>query len=801
MIEIYVPAVPNQNDGKIYLQSPKTGAFKNHMAMRTLYELRKLLNYLVKTGQIDEDTRIVVETARELNDANKRWAIEAYQRQKQAENSEFADAIRGLIENKGVENPPHPENLEVIDKVRLWYEQVAQAQYIKGKDEYGQNIWSNQSTVLFQNLLQAKTVIDKYRLWKEQNCTCIYTGRIISVSDLFDENKTDFEHTIPRSISFDNSLANKTVCYANYNRNIKKNRIPTSLPNYTIDALGYPAIKPRLKEWEDKVEHLKSMIEFWKGKSKSASTKELKDYAIRQRHLWQMDLDYWKNKLERFTMTEVNSGFKNSQLVDTQLISKYAIHYLRTAFNTVDVQKGTVTAIFRKIIGVQSVDEKKNRDKHSHHAIDATILTLIPYAAKRDKILKYFYEIDEIKKCSDERDQKDRLFWLENELKCEIGNLNLPNTNKILKSIEDQILINNIARDKSLVIGKKVVRRRGRIVYLRDKKGKVLLDQNGKLKPRISQGDCIRGQLHLDTFYGKIKLVDRDENNIPIRTKEGEYQFSQKNEGFSFVLRKAISLVTSLEQIVDPGVRIAIEKQLQGRTLEKAFTDGVFMLDKKGHPVGNPIRHIRCWADLTNPIPIKKQTNLSKIHAYKHFYYAANAENALYGYYWDGKSKDRGFMCLNLFQVASLRNTLHPEKLEDYFEPHKELGRGKIKKTVPLYAVLTPGIKVLFYKDDREELLELNDISRLKRLYKIARLYSASTGQIMFDFHTEARSDDELMKAYPKEIFGKRGKNGFSEFNFEVSWPRLLMSPGSFNFLIESKDFKVYPDGKIIFIS
>jgi CRISPR-associated endonuclease Csn1 len=99
-----------------------------------------------------------------------------------------------------------------------------------------------------------------------------------------------------------------------------------------------------------------------------------------------MELDYWRNKLDRFTITEITSGFKNSQKVDTQLISKYALHYLKTYFDKVDVQKGSITAEFRKIYQLQIADEKKDRSKHSHHAKDAAVLTLIPVAAKRDEI-------------------------------------------------------------------------------------------------------------------------------------------------------------------------------------------------------------------------------------------------------------------------------------------------------------------------------------------------------------------------------------------------------------------------------
>jgi CRISPR-associated endonuclease Csn1 len=50
-------------DGKLYLASPRTPSVKNPVAMRALFQLRKLMNYLIKTGEIDSETRIHVELA------------------------------------------------------------------------------------------------------------------------------------------------------------------------------------------------------------------------------------------------------------------------------------------------------------------------------------------------------------------------------------------------------------------------------------------------------------------------------------------------------------------------------------------------------------------------------------------------------------------------------------------------------------------------------------------------------------------------------------------------------------------
>src|SRR5690606_12756467 len=70
-------------------------------------------------------------------------------------------------------------------------------------------------------------------------------------------------------------------------------------------------------------------------------------------------------------------------------------HYLKTYFGRVDVQKGSITAEFRKIYGLQVSNEKKDRSKHSHHAKDAAVLTLIPIASKRDAIREKSYVLYE----------------------------------------------------------------------------------------------------------------------------------------------------------------------------------------------------------------------------------------------------------------------------------------------------------------------------------------------------------------------------------------------------------------------
>lgn len=92
-IETYPDAKPNA-EGIMQLGSPRTSAIRNPMAMRALFRLRDLINTLLREGRIDRDTKIRIEFARGLNDANRRKAIEQYQREREAENRKFAEEIR-----------------------------------------------------------------------------------------------------------------------------------------------------------------------------------------------------------------------------------------------------------------------------------------------------------------------------------------------------------------------------------------------------------------------------------------------------------------------------------------------------------------------------------------------------------------------------------------------------------------------------------------------------------------------------------------------------------------------------------
>lgn len=756
---------------------PISNGFKNPMALKALHKLRGLMNYLLQEGKIDEDTRVVVEIARELNDANRRKAIEKWQRDREKENNEFK---------------------KIIDEIN----QECKTSYDR----------------------EDKTLIDKIRLWKEQNMQCLYTGEVINMCDLFNGVKYDIEHTVPASMSFDNELKNLTIASTKYNREIKKNNIPFDCPNYTeqrnllgIDCkpiistlelmFGKITIEEKITKGETKrtvsserTDHLIGQIDFWVNESKKASTKERKDYCIQQRHLNNFELEYWRKKLETFTIKEYKAGWRNSQLKDTQVVTKYALPFLKTVFKKVDVQKGSITDDFRKIYKIQPRLEKKKRDKHSHHAIDAAVLTLIPQAAIRDKILLSYNEANDKNLPYHESVRQWDGF-----------------DGKALKQmIEDETLINFQAEYRTITETYKKVRKRGKQQFVKEKneEGKWLykLDEMGNKIPIIAKGDTIRGQLHKETFFAAIKQPQYKEVNnkfIPETDGNGNFIF-QKNEKRGdeiFIVTKVLltdfEKMEDLEIIIDPNLKQYVKKEIQSRINQgKSFAEAIENLyafgkekDKNGNPI-NPLRHIRCKVKsggggfLNNPASIKPFKAFVSKQPYKQHIYAQNGETSVCAFYQSIVNEElvREIVPYSILDISKVKDKT---TLDDAVEKNFEKTIKKVKHLIPLYATLKINQKVLFFENDIDELKALSNREISSRLYLIIKF---EDGRISLKHHLNSMSEEDLKKEMKRLGLADVGA---SSFDFNNPIPKLRISKSNFNFAIEGKHFKIKPDGLI----
>ncbi|MFN4220497.1 MAG: type II CRISPR RNA-guided endonuclease Cas9, partial [bacterium] len=737
---------------KVVLGSPLTNSIKNPMAMRALHQLRKVLNTLILEGQVDENTRIHIEMARELNDANKRKGIQDYQN----ENKKFRE--------------------EAIKEIKKLYFEECKKQVEPTEDD-----------------------ILRYQLWIEQNRMEIYEATInggvsknIKISEIIGSNPDyDIEHTIPRSRSQDNSQMNKTLCSQKFNRDNKRNKMPIELSNYEM-------IKPFISHWKEEADNLSREIEILSRSIKAAATKEVKDKKIRRRHYLTLKRDYLQGKYDRFIWTEPKVGFKNSQIPDTGIITKYSQAFLKSYFKRVESVKGGMVAEFRKQWGIQEsfIDENgfkhykaKDRSKHTHHTIDA--ITIACMTKDKYDVLAHAWKLE------DEQNKKEAKAIIEQAKPWKTFK-------EDLLKIEEEILVSHYTPDNVKKQSKKIVRVRGKKQYVaeieRDAKGKAIpkkdangkviykLDEKGEKIPRLQQGDTIRGSLHQDSIYGAIKN--------PLNTEEIRY-----------VIRKDLESLKAndIENIVDETVKEKVKEAVANKVLllssnpqqKNKFAENkkVWMNEEKQVPINK----VRIYANsVKNPLKIKKHSLLSKSrHEHKQKVYGQNDENyAMAIYELDGK---REFELINNFNLAKLIKNgqgFYPLNKEKEVKGKKVL--IPIEKRNNIDVVLKRGQQVVFYDKDLEKPNDIAEIQDLKgRIYiieglSIQRQVVASKlyefGIIMLRYFKEARKADEIKKDNFKPDGGfKLGENK----------PTRKMNHSQFTAFVEGIDFKVLPTGKI----
>ena len=676
-VEYFKDAQPN-SEGLALLGSPRTSSVRNPMAMRALFRLRALLNQLLKEGKIDPKTKINIEFARSLNDSNMRAAIEQYQRENEKLRLGYADEIRKLY-----------------------------------KAETGIDIEPTEDDIL------------KYQLWIEQEKICLYTGKMIAISEFIGADpKYDIEHTVPRSRGGDNSQANKTLCQSDYNRHIKREKLPAQLAEHAqimarIDNLG----------WENEIEKLERLIESYARKSKTATTKKTKDEAIQKRHYYRMKLNYLRDKLLRFTMTEVPEGFSKRQGVDIGIIGRYAKMYLETVFERVYTVKGATTADFRKMWGLQEEYTRKERINHVHHCIDAITIACID-AGTYAKWAQFQHDTE-------------RYYW-HRDLR-PVVEKPWPTFTEDVKAVAEELLISHHTPSNLPKHSRKKLRIRGKIQY----------NENGEVK--YIQGDTARGILHQQTFYGAI-----------LRDDEVKY-----------VVRKNLSdlkTMADVDKIVDDAVRECVKRAIEEKGFKEATSNPILFNPAKGVY----IKKVRIYASsVTSPIHLKPHRDLSR-HAHKQHYHVANESNycmAIYEGEVKGKTK-RTFELVNNLEAALFYNG----------KSDNETIVPQIKDSLPLKYILRIGTMVLFYEKSPEEFYECTKADLVKRLYKVKGM--ESDGRTTFIFHQEARSDAALTAEWGKAV---------SRLDVNTPNPRLRLSTGNMNMIVEGYDFELTVTGEIKF--
>jgi CRISPR-associated endonuclease Csn1 len=563
-------------------------------------------------------------------------------------------------------------------------------------------------------------------------------------------------------------MANITVGYSRYNRDLQKQRFPKECDNYYKDVDGWGTrIEPRLDNWIELRDRCKKQYEDRK-QSKGNEDENAKNKRIQEKHYYKMHYDYWKDKVERFEAEEVKDSWARRQLVDTQMVSKYAREFLKTYFSKVSVQKGTTTSAFRKIFGFQEEDEIKSRNQHTHHAIDALVLTLIPTNSRhRERILKEYYAALEL---DDKQEEKAKIEALKKQ--------ETPvyfNSQKFIKEIENSTLIYNYENDKIIKQTNKVVRKRGIKQYLKDKNGKYVLNNNGKKILLRAKGDTVRSGLYAQTYLGKIHDVERFDDGQPKRENgNGDWKYKTGKDEFCFVKRENIDKVKAsdslIASIIDPVIRELVKQQKNNAEIKDYQ--------------GKIIRHVRIRVKTGKEV--KERVNYRSKHDYKNKFYA-EAGSIPYAILLQKFNKDkikREMLPIASYEIAQMYKKAGKFDIEKYVKDKIEQ-----KELNPEFAnwhkqLLKVGQKVFVLKDDTDFEKQKNIDFQRNRLYVITQ-FKYDGSKIMLQYHLEAqtKSDiDEQVKSIKDSIIRKKE----DEFNI----PLITENENISNVIERKKDYQ-----------
>lgn len=294
----------------------------NPVVGRALVEVRKVINAIIREHGIP--SKIVVELARSMKagpDARKRMS------KNMREQQEKRDEAREKVES------------------------------------YGGNRYSRHD-------------VNRWLLWSEQNGECVYTGKAIPPSELFNGAEWEVDHILPHWQSLDDSYMNKVLVSRNSNHD-KGDRTPTQ----------------------------------WLGKGSQKQLEMIKRSYYMLKHGFPM------GKIDKLKQEEVEAdGFAQRQLNDTRYISKSVAQYLnllypaelRVGQKAIQTCTGALTSELRRQWALNGITDDmidkdgnvvmavetnlrgepvKSRANHKHHAVDAIVVAL-----STRKILKKYQD-------------------------------------------------------------------------------------------------------------------------------------------------------------------------------------------------------------------------------------------------------------------------------------------------------------------------------------------------------------------------------------------------------------------------
>lgn len=263
-------------------------AVRNPVVFRTLTQARKVINAIIR--RYGSPQRVHIETARELGKSYKdRKEIEKRQEENRKERERAAAHFKELFPNFAGE----PKGVDIL----------------------------------------------KLRLYKQQQCKCLYSGTEIDLRRLNEKGYVEIDHALPFSRTWDDSFNNKVLVLGSENQK-KRNQTP-------YEYLDGENNSPRWREFQARVVGCSF------------------PYAKKQR-IQTAKLD-----------SKAEHGFLERNLNDTRYIARFLCNFIEENLHLegsgkrrVFASNGQITSLLRGLWGLRKVREDNDR----HHALDAVVV-------------------------------------------------------------------------------------------------------------------------------------------------------------------------------------------------------------------------------------------------------------------------------------------------------------------------------------------------------------------------------------------------------------------------------------------
>ncbi|TLD85073.1 type II CRISPR RNA-guided endonuclease Cas9 [Helicobacter sp. MIT 11-5569] len=266
--------------------------------------------------------------------------------------SEYRKVLNALLRKYGKMHKIHIEFTREVGKSKEERNKIEKEQ----KENFAKNQEAQKQCEILGLPINGANIL-KMKLWREQQESCVYSGKEIAIDDLKNPAILQVDHIYPYSRSFDDSYNNKVLVFSKENQN-KLNKTP-------FEAFG---------ENKDKWEKILSLA------SKLPKPKRQRIYNMQ-----------FKDKEQGFLTRNINdTGYiarlvsqwtKNCLSFEKLSEDEVSIAGEKGSKVHVEVISGSLTAMLRHYWGLGD----KNRDNHLHHAVDAIII-----AYSNEKVIKAF---------------------------------------------------------------------------------------------------------------------------------------------------------------------------------------------------------------------------------------------------------------------------------------------------------------------------------------------------------------------------------------------------------------------------